>query len=173
MENNQLQHHRDGVALAAEYNLGAPLKRSTHTLGNAVGVGCAAIFLAFYLLVFLGAVGGLMQQQRVIGWIALLLGVLGFVRLALLFLKANQMADHSIAYECSEGFLLVSGRGQAEHVLMTLRWDEITQAWKEKKSYRDAVKYYIRDRHGRQHRLQHIAIWRRCQKELASRGLSK
>jgi hypothetical protein len=180
MENDKLQHHMDGAALAAKYNLGVPLKRHTHNLGNALGIGCAVIILAFCLLLVLGAVGNIMQQPRVIvWWIVLLLGVLALLRLALLFMKANQTADRSVAYECSEGFVIVSGSGQAEHVLIALRWDEITQAWKEREKlgwrrrpYGDpSVKYYIRDQKGRQHRLEHRAIWRRCQKELASRGL--
>ena len=57
MQNEKLQKHMDGAALAAKYHLGVPLKRSTHNLSNAVGIGCAVIFLAFYLLVVLGVVG--------------------------------------------------------------------------------------------------------------------
>lgn len=181
MQNDKLQPYRQRTALAAEYHLGVPLKRHLYLFGSAMKMGCAVTYLILSLLVVLGAGERIMQHQRVIDWIVLLLGVLGFVGLVLLFLKAL-LTNRLVAYEWSEGFVVVSGRGQAEQVLMALRWDEITRAWKEewrrlpsgRTPVRDTpVQYLIRDRHGRQYRLQHHAIWKRCQKELARRGLSK
>jgi len=183
MQNNKLQRHMDRATLAAKYSLGIPLKRHTHNLGNVVGIGCAVLVLVFFLLLILGVVvEDIMPQQPVLGWIILLLGVVALVRLALFFSTINRLADHSVVYECSEGFVVVSGseRGQAEHVLMALRWDEITQAWKEREKlgsrrpYGDPnVKYYVRDQRGRQYRLQYITIWRRCQKDLVNRSPSE
>ena len=180
MEQERRQQPVDGAALAAKHHLGVPLKRHTHTLGNAVGIGCAVLVVAFCLLLVFAVVGNLIQQPRaILWWLLLLPGILALVRLVLLFRTANQMGNHSVAYECSEGVVVVSGRGQAAHVELALRWDEITRAWKERerggrRRYGDpSVKYYIRDRHGRQHRLLYLAIWKRCQQELANRDFSE
>jgi hypothetical protein len=176
MANHKSQQQVDVAAIAARRHLGVPLKRHTHNLGIAAGIGCGILVLAFYALLLIALVQFVFQRENnVIGWLSLTIGLLAMLRFASFLFDQVRAYRHRSAYECSDGFFVMDGRGQAAQVTMALRWDEVASVWKgwEKLGRSRQFRRYVHDQHGRLYILtEYPRIWRRCQKELALRGIS-
>jgi len=164
----------DAASLAAEHHLGVPVRRHTLLLDRVAGVGCSALLVAINLVLLLTAAELIGENPSLLGWIALLVGALISLRLVLSLIDLNRGRYSAIAYECTEGFAVVSGRGPAARLLVALRFDQISRVWREKVTGRGnrviQYNYCVSDREGRQYVIPVLSVWKVARREVNGRA---
>lgn len=164
--------------LAREYSLGTPQRRHSQRLKHYTTAFFASIFLIFGLSVMLSYILELLTHEpgAASEWLAILVGVLFFLLLAALYFAISKHSNR-VAYECSDGFLVLRGRKQ--RVELALTWNKVVWGWKERKylgpRLSTSISYYISYKMGEReenktYKLFSEQIWQRCAFEVNNRN---
>ncbi len=159
--------------LAAEYRLGNVEKRYSQRLTRlaSIGGGCALLLFTCMLIVFyvVNDFGNGSFSSEPSKFMSTFFGFVLFIVFGGGLIIYGLLSDR-VAYECSEGFMILRDRGR--RVELALTWDQLTEAWRVTRS-RQLPLYYIsyqsEDRETRSYRVFSRRLWRRCYAELQRR----
>jgi hypothetical protein len=155
--------------LAASNGLGQPQSQYSHASAGYLRIAIAS-FLGFLtlaaapmFLVIAQLPGSPFSSFPIpVLFIVPLLAILAFMFYGLSLLRSR-------AYTCAGGFMILVGK----RLKWAMRWDQIQQIWKKRRTYSNFLHYYIRDIQGQTHKVDYPQIWKRANYELARREFAQ